>query len=1110
MAETPDEFVPDWLARIRAREEAEQAEKKAEEARYWAEKKSHNGIPDWLQSLNEDAAPPEEQKPLETKQLESKPLETKPLESIPLETRPLESPGPTIIEPVPFEKGITETIINPSYPEPEAKNEGKGSDKPAAPGEDWLENLKSWQSPEPSDAPDAPENLYTRELTEPVIEFRAIVPDKPEPAIDFQAVIPDEPEPVNAEPDLDLSKIFQPEEEPQEPQNVNTAMLDSTLVGDFNPFELTQTENDDEVTADQDFFKLVSPEEELLPETPRADLEQPGKSNLSDAEPAEKSSFEMPLHFEAAQENQTGAPEAEESPFDYSSLISPEETLTSEAQPEEKASLEEPAQEPASAPVAPSSDFSFPFERPWENPASTPNPDAAPVAASSLAFAQIIGSLEEASEAQKPEEPIFTVEENLRDSLSQDLDELGSSENPIIDDQSQESIADILPSDDAQLKSDDFFTPQNDIPNLSSPENQIFNDQSQAPSAIIQPGDDFQQKEEDLFIPQNDLPQMESQPESGVVTGDESPIQTPAEFTLPDTKLPWDTGFDNQAQQAPVEPEQIEEPSESFSIPVNTQPLEGVIPEPVEPVREEFAPAVEENLFDLSDLEKTLPFLGNATEDVMPEQIGSEDLMPAQPDAMPQSSEDMAEGRDASDMMSGLEEQAVSSEPEANLVEQQPEDLHASVTPQPADAPKMGDNQVAPFLPDDLPEWLTQVKPVEKPVSAPAPRQKASTPRNEAIPDPEKATLPAWLAAMRPVESVEMADIPDAQSGGEDSDEDGQSDGREAGGVSKTQFAAKPSDLAGGLRISSREKTNAALLSVIAANADVAEEPEKSASAGAANSLWRALLALAFVVIALLGGTILKGYGLQPILYPEAVIHTFDSINSIPADKTVLIAGDFEAAFAGEIRLTSQSVIENMMRRDLNIALMAVNPVDSAILADQVTQATSAVPSYNKDSKVIDLGYLPGGALAVHDLANSFIDTVPLTADRQLTANQALLSNVKIMKDFGAVIVVTDKAETARVWVEQLQPLLGDTPLLIIASAQASPLVHPYYQSGQVDGLVSGMAGGLFYERIVGFEGDASRNYTSLQLLSVLMAALIVIGGFVTLVKPKLSGRARK
>ena len=49
-------YTPDWLQRIRTKEAEERAEKKANEERFWAEKKSHEGLPDWLQSLNEDAA----------------------------------------------------------------------------------------------------------------------------------------------------------------------------------------------------------------------------------------------------------------------------------------------------------------------------------------------------------------------------------------------------------------------------------------------------------------------------------------------------------------------------------------------------------------------------------------------------------------------------------------------------------------------------------------------------------------------------------------------------------------------------------------------------------------------------------------------------------------------------------------------------------------------------------------------------------------------------------------------------------------------------------------------------------------------------------------------
>ena len=67
------------------------------------------------------------------------------------------------------------------------------------------------------------------------------------------------------------------------------------------------------------------------------------------------------------------------------------------------------------------------------------------------------------------------------------------------------------------------------------------------------------------------------------------------------------------------------------------------------------------------------------------------------------------------------------------------------------------------------------------------------------------------------------------------------------------------------------------------------------------------------------------------------------------------------------------------------------------------------------------------------------------------------------------VLVITDDADTARGWIEQVQPKLVDplspTPMTMVVSAQAEPLVYPSYLPfpKQVDGLVSGIAGGAYF-----------------------------------------------
>ena len=412
-----------------------------------------------------------------------------------------------------------------------------------------------------------------------------------------------------------------------------------------------------------------------------------------------------------------------------------------------------------------------------------------------------------------------------------------------------------------------------------------------------------------------------------------------------------------------------------------------------------------------------------------------------------------------------------------------------------------------PFKPDELPDWLNN----EHPVAEPKLEQDLQPANIKPVmdtkaPKPEKANLPVWLEAMRPVDAVELPAIPPESTAVGKSTEN--LENMEALVVSGKlpQPSGKPSDLVSGLKVTERQKANASLLSIMAVDVGGSTDEESKTVLVKKHVLLRALLALVFFAFAIFGETALVGYGLQPALFPEEVVHTIDQINSLPVDKTVLIAGDFEAALAGEIRWSSQPLIQHLMRRNLAIALISTNPVDTALLSDQITKGLGAVPNYPVFEKVVDLGYLPGGAIAVQSLNGEFSMSVPLTAELTTTSTHPLLSTVDSLNDFGAVIVITDDSENARIWIEQIQPQIATIPLLMVTSAQAAPLIQPYYQSGQLAGLVSGMPGSLVYERILQTPGNATDHLSSLQMLSVLMAGLVLVGGFVSMVKPAESG----
>jgi hypothetical protein len=108
-------------------------------------------------------------------------------------------------------------------------------------------------------------------------------------------------------------------------------------------------------------------------------------------------------------------------------------------------------------------------------------------------------------------------------------------------------------------------------------------------------------------------------------------------------------------------------------------------------------------------------------------------------------------------------------------------------------------------------------------------------------------------------------------------------------------------------------------------------------------------------------------------------------------------------------------------------------------------------------------------------------------------------------------VLATDDAETARAWIEQLGPLLQttNTPLVVLASAQAGPIMQPYFAAAprQVSGYVSGLAGGAAYQSLVGRAGTAHQYWDAFSLAVNAAVIFIALGGLFSLVMGSLPQR---
>ena len=405
-----------------------------------------------------------------------------------------------------------------------------------------------------------------------------------------------------------------------------------------------------------------------------------------------------------------------------------------------------------------------------------------------------------------------------------------------------------------------------------------------------------------------------------------------------------------------------------------------------------------------------------------------------------------------------------------------------------------------PLFVDNLPDWLsteetTKESSIEGKLDADITAGEISEQKIE------KGQLPAWLQSLRPgaARSIEES----ASESTPVLDDRGVLAGI-AGtlpGANLSGRVIKPVDFAQELRATAQQRKNADLFQSLLQAPDepvVMSTDQKTASP--AGRFVRFIVTI-LVLLAVILPILLPGFSvIVPVLFPTEVVNTLGTIQALSADKPVLVAAHFEAGLAGEIDWTAQPVLKQLVSRGIPLALTSTNVQGFTVLQDMVAQAVGNDPVYSLDINVMNLGYLPGGSIGMGALVNDPLKTLPFTTDLQPVSESAVFGTLNSLSDLGALIILTDNPEFARIWVEQVDGGNAGLPILAVVSSQAAPLVQPYFASGQINGYISGMSGALFYEMLTMRAGSATARFNSYQLSLLLVAVLIFAGGTVSLI----------
>jgi hypothetical protein len=402
----------------------------------------------------------------------------------------------------------------------------------------------------------------------------------------------------------------------------------------------------------------------------------------------------------------------------------------------------------------------------------------------------------------------------------------------------------------------------------------------------------------------------------------------------------------------------------------------------------------------------------------------------------------------------------------------------------------------------DMPDWLSSLGPGDQEQS-----QSSADSAGESDESLVPGDLPGWVKAMRPVEAV----VDEAPVDSGESDRKVEHKGPLAGlsGILPAGSAItpthKPQAYAIKLQVSDAQQVNASLLERLLAS----EAKPRSLSTSPYVMPQRFLRwAIAVILILVIGVTTFAGTSVVPTpnLYPNETLAAVKAINDLAADGTVLLVFDYNPGLSGELEAAATPVVDHLMLKGMKLAALSSVPTGPA-LTERFMRSLQESNDFQSGQQYVELGYLPGGSAGVLGFASNPLATIGQTiSGTNLWASPAL-ENIKALGDFSALVLLTDEPEIARTWIEQAKPKLGSRPLILVVSAQAEPMVRPYYESGQVQGMVTGLMGGVSYEKVNARPGLSTRYWDAFSFGIFFAELMIVVGGLWSLISAWLARR---
>jgi hypothetical protein len=228
------------------------------------------------------------------------------------------------------------------------------------------------------------------------------------------------------------------------------------------------------------------------------------------------------------------------------------------------------------------------------------------------------------------------------------------------------------------------------------------------------------------------------------------------------------------------------------------------------------------------------------------------------------------------------------------------------------------------------------------------------------------------------------------------------------------------------------------------------------------------------------------------------------AVARIPDGSTVLMSCDYDPASIPEMVPMTRTALRQLFDKHCRLVVTCLWPGGPG-LVDNVVRDIAAEKHQRDGVDFVDLGFKEGREAVMVLMGQGIVNAFPRDYQGRDTRTLPIMARVRDYSSFVMLVNISGGYPGTKEWVQQVQGRFH-LPMVAGVTAVSAPEFYPYLQSGQLLGLLGGMAGAAEYEKLRNEKGTATRGMDAQSLAHVFVAVCILLGNWVQWRKRKEEG----